>query len=93
VLLAIAPERLIDCVLGIATPDAVLRQKPLLLNRIRRQGRRSGVLLPDRRGGGAGHPYADRVWLGDQPLSGLELRVESANRSAASWAPGERRMR
>jgi hypothetical protein len=38
VLLAIAPERLIDRVLEIATPDAVLSQKPLLLNRIRRQG-------------------------------------------------------
>ncbi|MFZ0092169.1 MAG: hypothetical protein WAL63_21900 [Solirubrobacteraceae bacterium] len=31
--------------------------------------------------------------IGAQPLSGLELRVESANRSAASSAPGRRRMR
>ena len=92
-LLAIAPEPLLDRILDIATPDAVLSQKPLLLNRIRRQGRRSGVLLPDRRGAGAAHPYDDRVSIGDQPLSGLELRAESANRSAASSAPGQRRMR
>ncbi len=78
VLLGIAPEHVIDCVLDITAPDAVLSQKPLLLNGVRWQGRRSHVLLPDRRGAGAVHPYAHRVSIGDHPLPGLKLRVEAS---------------
>ena len=77
-LLGIAPEHLIDCVLDIAAPDAVLSQKPLLLSGVRWQGRRSDVLLPDRRGAGAVHPDAHRVSIGGQSLSGLKLRVEAS---------------
>ena len=74
-LLGIAPEHLIDCVLDIAATNAVLGQKPLLLNRIRWQRRRPDVLLPDRRRAAAAHPDTHRVSRRDDPLAGLELRV------------------
>lgn len=90
-LLAIAPEHLIDRVLDIATPDAVLSQNRSCSTGS--DGKGGGPASCFQIAAGAAHPYADRVSIGDQPLSGLELRVESANRSAASSAPGQRRMR